>query len=136
MKKMAQIGPLSMKKLVVIGQVGKLWIWKRSHYQWLLQFKWKWQKPWRLSEWIRHNDETIMRARPRPQVLTDKLGSYGNGKGVVNNGFYNSNGRWQLQSPTLQNKLNGTSGPQAQSQFTWLFFLGPFSNPMPFKTDF
>ena len=65
---MIAISELSMgKKLAVVGQAGKLWRWKRSHHQWLLQFKWKWQKPWRLSEWIRHSDETIMRARPRPR---------------------------------------------------------------------
>ncbi|THU59174.1 hypothetical protein C4D60_Mb03t22210 [Musa balbisiana] len=64
--KMVPIGHLSMgKKLAVIAQGGKLWRWKRSHHQWLLQFKWKWQKPWRLSEWIRHSDETLTRARPR-----------------------------------------------------------------------
>ncbi|KAB1220174.1 Kinesin-like protein KIF21B [Morella rubra] len=67
-RKMVPIGQLSMKKLAAVGQAGKLWRWKRSHHQWLVQFKWKWQKPWRLSEWIRHSDETIMRARPRPQV--------------------------------------------------------------------
>ncbi|KAF5444876.1 hypothetical protein F2P56_033969 [Juglans regia] len=66
-RKMVPIGQLSMKKLAVMGQAGKLWRWKRSHHQWLVQFKWKWQKPWRLSEWIRHSDETIMRARPRPR---------------------------------------------------------------------
>ncbi|GAU42173.1 hypothetical protein TSUD_305180 [Trifolium subterraneum] len=67
---MKPIGQLSMKKLAIVGQAsGKLWRWKRSHHQWLLQFKWKWQKPWRLSEWIRHSDETIMRARPRSQAL-------------------------------------------------------------------
>ncbi|KAJ7966586.1 Kinesin-like protein [Quillaja saponaria] len=69
-RKMVSIGQLSMKKLAMVGQgSGKLWRWKRSHHQWLLQFKWKWQKPWRLSEWIRHSDETIMRTRPRPQAL-------------------------------------------------------------------
>ncbi|XP_052188411.1 kinesin-like protein KIN-4A isoform X1 [Diospyros lotus] len=72
-RKMVPIGQLSMKKLAVVGQAGKLWRWKRSHHQWLLQFKWKWQKPWRLSEWIRHSDETIMRARPRPQALPDVM---------------------------------------------------------------
>ncbi|XXG56209.1 hypothetical protein AAC387_Pa03g3688 [Persea americana] len=67
-RKMIAISELSMgKKLAVVGQAGKLWRWKRSHHQWLLQFKWNWQKPWRLSEWIRHSDETIMRARPRPR---------------------------------------------------------------------
>ncbi|XP_014504639.1 kinesin-like protein KIN-4A isoform X2 [Vigna radiata var. radiata] len=69
-RRMVPIGQLSMKKLAIVGQSsGKLWRWKRSHHQWLLQFKWKWQKPWRLSEWIRHSDETIMRARPRSQAL-------------------------------------------------------------------
>ncbi|KAG1363947.1 kinesin-like protein KIN-4A [Cocos nucifera] len=67
--KMVPIGELSMeKKMALAGKAGKLWRWKRSHHQWLLQFKWKWQKPWKLSEWIRHSDETIMRARPRPQL--------------------------------------------------------------------
>lgn len=70
-RKMMPIGQLSMKKLAVVGQGGKLWRWKRSHHQWLLQFKWKWQKPWKLSEWIRHSDETIMRAKPRQQALPD-----------------------------------------------------------------
>ncbi|GMP27922.1 hypothetical protein CsSME_00003699 [Camellia sinensis var. sinensis] len=60
-----------LQKLTVAGQAGKLWRWKRSHHQWLLQFKWKWQKPWKLSEWIKHSDETIMRPRPRTQALAD-----------------------------------------------------------------
>ncbi|XP_057720743.1 kinesin-like protein KIN-4A isoform X1 [Arachis stenosperma] len=69
-KRMVPIGQLPMKKLAMAGQAsGKLWRWKRSHHQWLLQFKWKWQKPWRLSELIRHSDETIMRAKPRPRAL-------------------------------------------------------------------
>ncbi|KAK4428901.1 Kinesin-like protein KIN-4A [Sesamum alatum] len=76
-RKMVPMGQLSMKKLALVGHGGKLWRWKRSHHQWLLQFKWKWQKPWRLSEWIRHSDETIMRARPRPQALPDVM--YRNG---------------------------------------------------------
>ncbi|KAH9663692.1 kinesin-like protein KIN-4A [Citrus sinensis] len=66
-RKMVPVGHLSMKKLATVGQPGKLWRWKRSHHQWLLQFKWKWQKPWKLSEWIKHSDETIMKSRPRPQ---------------------------------------------------------------------
>ncbi|KAJ4714826.1 Kinesin-like protein [Melia azedarach] len=70
-RKMVPVGHLSMKKLATVGQSGKLWRWKRSHHQWLLQFKWKWQKPWKLSEWIKHSDETIMRSRPRPQALVD-----------------------------------------------------------------
>ena len=28
-------------------------------------FKWKWQKPWRLSKWIRNSDETMTRMIPR-----------------------------------------------------------------------
>ncbi|EYU25460.1 hypothetical protein MIMGU_mgv1a000623mg [Erythranthe guttata] len=75
-RKMVPIGQLSMKKLAMVGQGGKLWRWKRSHHQWLLQFKWKWQKPWKLSEFIRHSDETIMRSRPRggaPHTLPDLM---------------------------------------------------------------
>ncbi|KAG8494129.1 hypothetical protein CXB51_011854 [Gossypium anomalum] len=74
-RKMLPLGQLPIKKLVAIGQAGngKLWRWKRSHHQWLLQFKWKWQKPWRLSEWIRHSDETMIRARPRSQALTHRV---------------------------------------------------------------
>lgn len=70
---MIPIGDLSGKKLAAIGQAGKLWRWKRSHHQWLLQFKWKWQKPWKLSEWIKHSDETIMRSRPRAQALINVM---------------------------------------------------------------
>ncbi|KAL8490065.1 hypothetical protein ACS0TY_025818 [Phlomoides rotata] len=76
-RKMVPMGQLSMKKLALVGHGGKLWRWKRSHHQWLVQFKWKWQKPWKLSEWIRHSDETIMRARPRPQALPEVM--YRNG---------------------------------------------------------
>ncbi|GMH04008.1 hypothetical protein Nepgr_005847 [Nepenthes gracilis] len=72
-RKMVPLGQLPIKKLAVAGQAGKLWRWKRSHHQWLLQFKWKWQKPWRLSEWIKHCDETVMRAKPRPPALTDTM---------------------------------------------------------------
>ncbi|XVF64103.1 hypothetical protein PTKIN_Ptkin09bG0140600 [Pterospermum kingtungense] len=74
-QKMVPLGQLPIKKLVAIGQAGngKLWRWKRSHHRWLVQFKWKWQKPWRLSEWIRHSDETIIRARPRSQALPHRV---------------------------------------------------------------
>ncbi|XP_010688678.2 kinesin-like protein KIN-4A isoform X2 [Beta vulgaris subsp. vulgaris] len=72
-KKMVPIGQSSIKKLAVAGQAGKLWRWKRSHHQWILQFKWKWQKPWRLSEWIKHCDETIVKAKPRQQALIDMM---------------------------------------------------------------
>ncbi|KAI3777395.1 hypothetical protein L1987_47195 [Smallanthus sonchifolius] len=66
-RKMVPMSQVSMKKLALVGHSsGKLWRWKRSHHQWLLQFKWKWQKPWRLSELIKHSDETIMRSKPRP----------------------------------------------------------------------
>uniref|UniRef100_A0A516IJE7 Kinesin motor domain-containing protein n=1 Tax=Turnera subulata TaxID=218843 RepID=A0A516IJE7_9ROSI len=67
-RKMVPVGQLSMRKVAAVGQSGKLWRWKRSHHQWLLQFKWKWQKPWKLSEWIKHSDETIMRSRTRTLV--------------------------------------------------------------------
>ncbi|KAI9089302.1 hypothetical protein K1719_029581 [Acacia pycnantha] len=70
-RKMIPFGQLSTKKLAAVGQAGKLWRWKRSHHQWLLQFKWKWQKPWKLSEWIKHSDETIMRSRPRALASID-----------------------------------------------------------------
>ncbi|KAL5714009.1 Kinesin-like protein KIN-4A [Ranunculus cassubicifolius] len=73
-RKMVPLAQLSMgKKLAVVGQAGKLWKWKRSHHQWLVQFKWKWQKPWRLSEWIKHSDETIVRSRPRQHALVDMM---------------------------------------------------------------
>ncbi|KAK7263173.1 hypothetical protein RJT34_30758 [Clitoria ternatea] len=72
-RKMIPIGELSTKRLAAIGQAGKLWKWKRSHHQWLLQFKWKWQKPWKLSELIKHSDETIMRSRPRAQALINAM---------------------------------------------------------------
>ncbi|XP_027921089.1 kinesin-like protein KIN-4A isoform X3 [Vigna unguiculata] len=72
-RKMIPIGELSTKRLAAMGQAGKLWKWKRSHHQWLLQFKWKWQKPWKLSEWIKHSDETIMRSRPRAQALINVM---------------------------------------------------------------
>ncbi|KAI3922433.1 hypothetical protein MKX01_006122 [Papaver californicum] len=63
-RKMMQAGQLSTgKKPSLVGQSGR---WKRSHHQWLVQFKWKWQKPWRLSEWIRHSDETIVFGQHRP----------------------------------------------------------------------
>ncbi|KAJ6320935.1 hypothetical protein OIU78_016180 [Salix suchowensis] len=72
-RKMVPLGQLSMRKLAAVGQGGKLWRWKRSHHQWLLQFKWKWQKPWRLSELIRHSDVAVMRAKTRPQALPRKV---------------------------------------------------------------
>ncbi|KAK2970641.1 hypothetical protein RJ640_012229 [Escallonia rubra] len=68
LKYTAGIANGSVRESALVGHGGKLWRWKRSHHQWLLQFKWKWQKPWRLSELIRHSDETVMRARPYPQA--------------------------------------------------------------------
>ncbi|CAI0465051.1 unnamed protein product [Linum tenue] len=67
---MVPLGQASVRKLAVAGQGGKLWRWKRSHHQWLLQFKWKWQKPWRLSETIRLSDGTITRTKHRVQYRT------------------------------------------------------------------
>ncbi|KAF3561031.1 hypothetical protein DY000_02011095 [Brassica cretica] len=73
-KKMVPMGQVSMRKLSAVGQQsGKLWRWKRSHHQWIVQFKWKWQKPWRLSEWIRHSDETLLKAKPRHKALPNKI---------------------------------------------------------------
>ncbi|XP_071712152.1 kinesin-like protein KIN-4A [Rutidosis leptorrhynchoides] len=73
-RKMVPMSQVSLKKLAMVGHSsGKLWRWKRSHHQWLLQFKWKWQKPWRLSELIKHSDETIMRSKPRQQAITDVM---------------------------------------------------------------
>ncbi|CAI0464992.1 unnamed protein product [Linum tenue] len=69
-RKMVPLGQASVRKLAVAGQGGKLWRWKRSHHQWLLQFKWKWQKPWRLSETIRLSDGTITRTKHRVQYRT------------------------------------------------------------------
>uniref|UniRef100_A0A2P2M7K1 Kinesin-like protein n=1 Tax=Rhizophora mucronata TaxID=61149 RepID=A0A2P2M7K1_RHIMU len=68
-RKMVPLGPLPMRKTAAMRQGGKLWRWKRSHHQWLLQFKWKWQKPWRLSELIRQSDETFIRAKPHLQAV-------------------------------------------------------------------
>ncbi|KAJ8541120.1 hypothetical protein K7X08_001936 [Anisodus acutangulus] len=91
-RKMVPLGQLSMKKLTVAGQGGKLWRWKRSHHQWLLQFKWKWQKPWKLSEWIRHSDETIMRSRPRTQALPDIMKKLEISAGIICAGCSSSGG--------------------------------------------
>lgn len=74
-RKMVPLAQLPIRKLAAISQAGngKLWRWKRSHHQWLVQFKWKWQKPWRLSELIRHSDETLIRTKPRPQAILPKI---------------------------------------------------------------
>ncbi|KAJ8538106.1 hypothetical protein K7X08_014646 [Anisodus acutangulus] len=91
-RKMVPLGQLSMKKLTMAGQGGKLWRWKRSHHQWLLQFKWKWQKPWKLSEWIRHSDETIMRSRPRTQALPNIMKKLEISAGIICAGCSSSGG--------------------------------------------
>ncbi|XAR74013.1 Plus-end-directed kinesin ATPase [Bertholletia excelsa] len=62
-QEMLLVEQLPVQKLVAGARDGKLWKWKRSHHQWLLRFKWKWQKPWKLSEWIRHSDETVLKPR-------------------------------------------------------------------------
>ncbi|EFJ26093.1 hypothetical protein SELMODRAFT_172950 [Selaginella moellendorffii] len=50
-RKLASLEPGLMTKQPGF-QTGKLWKWKQSHQQrWSFHFKWKWQKPWRLSEW-------------------------------------------------------------------------------------
>ncbi|CAN1323914.1 Kinesin-like protein KIN-4A [Linum perenne] len=69
-RKMVPLKQASTRRRQVAGQGGKLWRWKRSHHQWLLQFKWKWQKPWRLSEMIRLSDGTITRSKHRVQYRT------------------------------------------------------------------
>ncbi|CAN0918075.1 Kinesin-like protein KIN-4A [Linum grandiflorum] len=66
--KMIPIEQVWMKKMGAGGDSGKMWRWKKSNHQWLVELKWKLQKPWKLSEWIKHSDETMMRATaPRQQ---------------------------------------------------------------------
>ncbi|KAK1433090.1 hypothetical protein QVD17_09996 [Tagetes erecta] len=74
-QKMIPMAHVSMKKLPLDEQMGKISRWRRSHDEWLIQFKWKWQKPWKLarllrtSDQIRNNDETI-----KGQDLSLRLG--------------------------------------------------------------
>ncbi|KAI3669796.1 hypothetical protein L6452_41208 [Arctium lappa] len=56
-QKMVPIAHVCMKKLPLGEQKGKVSRWRRSHDEWLIQFKWKWQKPWKLSQLIRIGDE-------------------------------------------------------------------------------
>lgn len=56
-EQMRPIKSLSLEKMRCIRQGGKLWRWKRSHQQWLLQFKWRWQKPWKLLQWLKESEE-------------------------------------------------------------------------------
>ncbi|KAI3768324.1 hypothetical protein L2E82_18908 [Cichorium intybus] len=64
-EKMIPIAHTSMKKAPLGDQKGKVSRWRRGHDEWLIQFKWKWQKPWKLSEvfgstdQIRNSDETL-----------------------------------------------------------------------------
>ncbi|KAJ9562357.1 hypothetical protein OSB04_007517 [Centaurea solstitialis] len=56
-QKMVPIAHVCMKKLPLGEQKGRVSRWRRSHDEWLIQFKWKWQKPWKLSQLIRIGDE-------------------------------------------------------------------------------
>ncbi|KAL9999105.1 putative plus-end-directed kinesin ATPase transcription factor bZIP family [Helianthus debilis subsp. tardiflorus] len=56
-QKMIPMAHVSMKKSPLGEQMGKISRWKRSHDEWLIQFKWKWQKPWKLSSLIRASDQ-------------------------------------------------------------------------------
>lgn len=60
LQKMRSIKSLSSEEMRYIRQGGKLWRWKRSHHQWLLQFKWRWQKPWKLLQLLKHSDEIAL----------------------------------------------------------------------------
>ncbi|KAK9067039.1 hypothetical protein SSX86_014363 [Deinandra increscens subsp. villosa] len=74
-QKMIPMSHVSMKKLPLDEQqIGKISRWRRSHDEWLIQFKWKWQKPWKLSnlisDQIRNSDEKLkgqdLSLRPAP----------------------------------------------------------------------
>ncbi|XP_076923328.1 kinesin-like protein KIN-4A [Bidens hawaiensis] len=60
-QKMIPIAHVPMKKLPLGEQVGKISRWRRSHDEWLIQFTWKWQKPWKLSHLIKTNDQVRKR---------------------------------------------------------------------------
>lgn len=72
---MIPIAHTSMKKAPLEEQKGKVSRWRRGHDEWLIQFKWKWQKPWKLGELfgstdqIRNSDETL-----KGQDLSTRLG--------------------------------------------------------------
>ncbi|CAI9282887.1 unnamed protein product [Lactuca saligna] len=74
-EKMIPIAHTSMKKAPLEEQKGKVSRWRRGHDEWLIQFKWKWQKPWKLGELfgstdqIRNSDETL-----KGQDLSTRLG--------------------------------------------------------------
>ncbi|XP_071711200.1 kinesin-like protein KIN-4A [Rutidosis leptorrhynchoides] len=56
-EKMIPIAHLPMKKLPLGEQKRKISRWRRGHDEWLIQFKWRWQKPWKLSHMIRTSDQ-------------------------------------------------------------------------------
>ncbi|KAM0003775.1 putative plus-end-directed kinesin ATPase [Helianthus debilis subsp. tardiflorus] len=56
-QKMIPMAHLSMKKLPLGEQKGKISRWRRSHDEWLIQFKWKWQKPWKVANLIKTSDQ-------------------------------------------------------------------------------
>lgn len=105
---MIPIENMSMKKLALCEQKGKISRWRRSHDEWLLQFKWRWQKPWKLShlirtsDQIRNSDETL-----KGQDLPLRLGS--TSWPSLNTGvFYSSVYRVQIQwqHPKRASNLN------------------------------
>ncbi|KAD4888192.1 hypothetical protein E3N88_20265 [Mikania micrantha] len=57
-QKMIPLAHVSTKKPPLDEQQrGKISRWRRSHDEWLIQFKWKWQKPWKLSHLVRTSDQ-------------------------------------------------------------------------------
>ncbi|EFJ15989.1 hypothetical protein SELMODRAFT_445286 [Selaginella moellendorffii] len=49
---------------------GRTWKWRKSGTQkWPLQFKWKWQKPWRIAQWTQKNEKAIRPASSALRVL-------------------------------------------------------------------
>ena len=55
-----------VRRQISVQRPGKLSRWRRSHHRWLLEFKWRWQKPWSLSEVIRQSDHIAPRTWPLP----------------------------------------------------------------------
>ncbi|KAI3760939.1 hypothetical protein L1987_51343 [Smallanthus sonchifolius] len=74
-QKMIPMAHMSMKKLPLGEQMGKISRWRRSHDEWLIQFKWKWQKPWKLSHLIKTSDQVRNRDETlKGQHLSLRLG--------------------------------------------------------------
>ncbi|KAA3476481.1 kinesin-like protein KIN-4A [Gossypium australe] len=134
-RKMVPLSQLPMKKLVAIGRAGngKLWRWKRWHNKWHVQYKWKWQKPWRLSEWIRHSEENIIKAKPRSRMEPRKnccvselaIGIYIHRIGMVDFEYINTIG---LSSSNIKNfkyffllvrSVDAADGNGVPSSLTW-----------------